>query len=184
MGYATIYLVHFLIFAPLTIICYIIDVITPATGCDPPENPETAGSILMVAQYLYIGCTALSLLITALVKYFSSKYLPGDFGKMGRLPKCLGFFLRVFLMLLNIAHWALVVPMGYFIIIYLSSSECYARNMGTSRILLLIVPIVWLLQHCGGTIVRSFIDIDTFLIVPENPEGSKIAHVLLVTCGP
>ena len=44
MGYATVYLVHFLIFAPLTIVTFVINVETPALDC--AEEPGTLPQML------------------------------------------------------------------------------------------------------------------------------------------
>ena len=56
--------------------------------------------------------------------------------------------------------------------------------MGVSLIIFLIMPCVWLTQHLGGTIIRSFIDIDTCAMVPEDPTGNKCVRAMCVTIGP
>ena len=87
----------------------------------------------------------LALLISALSRYFANNFLPGDFGKLPRSKKCMGFFLRVSLKLLNLAHWVLMAPMAFFILTYLTASECYIKAMASSSIILLLMPIFWAL---------------------------------------
>ena len=153
MSYAMHYLVQFLIFGPLTIIMYSLEVqpefdLVTYTPEQCPESAEGALDnllqLLQLGQYLYIGCTVLSLLIFILSRYFSGSFLPGDFGKLGRMNKCAGFLLRASVAILTLAHWVLFVPVAYLLLIYFTASECYSEAMGIQDILFLLVPIVWL----------------------------------------
>ena len=121
-SYSTLYLVHFLLFALLTVISYTLDVATAVEACD--DVADTILMLLMVAQYGYIGCTVLALVIFSLAKYFAGNFLPGDFGNLTKWRKCLGFFLRVSIYLLMLAHWVLFAPMAFFMLTYLTASEC------------------------------------------------------------
>ena len=137
----------------------------------------------MLSGFAYIGCTVLALFIFVLIKYFAGNFLPGEFGSLGRLKGCLGFFLRVFMYLLTLAHWLLIAPIAIFLLTYFTMSACFSAAMGLQSLVFLMVPVFWLLQHLGGAMARTFIDIPTFLIIPDSAEGSK-AHLLFVTCGP
>ena len=144
-GYSLLYLVHFLVFALMTILTFVIDVETPAVGCE--DDPSTLMTMLMVAQYLYMGCCGMALITTGLASYFANNFLPGDFGKLSRGRKCLGFFVRISVMIINLAHWILIAPMAFFLLTAFTATECYLTNMGTSSIMLMAIPFFWLLQH-------------------------------------
>ena len=159
-----------------------IDVAIPAESCG--EDPATILMMLMVGGYGYIGCAVLALIITGLANYYANNFLPGDFGKLPRVKKCGGFLLRISFMLINLVHWILIAPVGYLLMTYFTFSECMGLAMGTQSIFFMIIPVLWFLQHVGGSIMRSFIDIEAHLIVPDDPEGSAIVQVLCVTCGP
>ena len=129
-SFSTLYLVHFLLFTALAGITFTMDVLTPAVACG--DNVDTLEMMRMVGSYCYLGCMGLALVIFALSKYFSGNFLPGDFGGLTKWRKCLGFFLRVSVYLLTLAHWVLIAPMAFFILTYLTGSECYMLAMGTS----------------------------------------------------
>ena len=136
MQLATLYLIHFLVFAVVTIITFSIDVKTAGAECpDDPEGKEggTGGleSMLMLASYAYIGCTGLSLFVFVLLKYYSGSFLPGEFGSLGRLKSCGGCLLRLFTQLLTFAHWFILVPDAMFLLTYMTGSACFLEKLGT-----------------------------------------------------
>ena len=184
-----VYLIHMLVFAVLTIVTFVVD---PSSAVCPkdPENPAAGDedygmviTMLMLGGYGYMGCTGLSLFVFVLIKYFSGSFLPGEFGSLGKLKSCGGLLLRIFMQLLTFAHWILLAPNAIFLLTYGTASECFMNAMGTQAIVFLMLPLFWVLQHIGGAVARTFIDIPTFLTIPEVAGGS-IFQTLCVTCGP
>ena len=140
----------------MTVIMYSIpvqpeaDTFLPTAEGEPcPEAAEgaldTLVQVLELSQYLYIGCTVMSLLIFILSRYFANNFLPGDFGKLGRINKCAGFLLRASVALLTLAHWLLILPIAYLLLTYLSANECYTEAVGMPAIFFLLVPVIWLI---------------------------------------
>ena len=155
MQLSLLYLIHFLTFLVLTVIVYAVDVAAPAIGCPegqlgepiegaPPEpaEPMIVG-IMALARYAYMGCAGLALFVFILIKYYSGSFLPGDFGKLGRVKACGGCCLRMFMQLLTFAHWALLIPNAIFLLTYYTASECYMTKMGTQSFVLFLLPIIW-----------------------------------------
>ena len=132
-----------------------------------------------------MACTGLALFIFVIANYFAGNFMPGEFGKLGRSRACLGCFLRLFVALITLAHWFLIVPHFFFLLTYMvTATECFIAGLGVTKILLLLMPVIWLIQHVGGAVVRSFIDIDSFLVIPDSASGNKLVQVIFVHCGP
>ena len=148
-GYSRLYLFHFLLFAVLTIITFVLDPAAPNAICTAEGDlVDTAlmETLMMMTQYCYIGCTGLALFIFLLSNYFSSNFLPGEFGKLGRLRGCAGCLLRMFVSLITVVHWLLVIPMVYMLFFYfVSTTKCYQTNTGTKAFLFYAVPLLWLI---------------------------------------
>ena len=89
----------------------------------------------------------------------------------------------MFMYLLTLVHWLLVVVHAIFLLTFFTMSECFATGMGLQSLVFLMLPVFWLLQHVGGMLARTFIDIPTFLMIPDTAEESK-AHLLCIICGP
>ena len=103
-------------------------------------------TMMTMARYCYIGCTGLALFIYLLSNYFSSNFLPGEFGKLGRLRGCAGCLLRMFVSLITVVHWMLVIPMIYMLFFYFAvTTKCYQTVMGTKAFLFYVVPVLWLI---------------------------------------
>ena len=93
-----------------------------------------------------MACTGLALFIFVLANYFAGNFLPGEFGKLGRLKSCLGCFLRLFTALITLAHWFLIVPHGFFLLTYMvTATPCLLAGLGVSKIFLLLMPVIWLM---------------------------------------
>ena len=193
MQFWHLYALHFFLFALGTIFAFSMTTDEPETGsaCATLETPEERtdlsglASYLSLSSYLYIGCLLLTLNIFLLCRYFANSFLPGDFGKLGRTSKCGGFLVRMSLRLLNLIHWVLLIPNLLFLYEALMlDSECTITDLGLSYVILFILPSLWVVQHIGGALLRSFIDIDTFLLVPEDPDSSKYWQIICVDCGP
>ena len=145
------------------------DAATPAIGCPEGEAPSADGgadaapaalrflqdaaepappqptivAVMPLARYGYLGCAGLSLFIFVLVKYYSGNFLPGEFGKLGRIKNCGGCCLRMFIQLLTFAHWIVLLPNLIFLMTYFTASECYMQKMGTQSFILFLVPLIW-----------------------------------------
>ena len=154
---------------------------------DDPEGQEGGTDMLammvLVNAFAYLGCTVCALFVFALLKYFSGSFLPGEFGSLGKLKSCLGFLLRLFMQLLTLVHWLIILPDLFLLMTNFTASQCFLEKLGTQTIVFNLLPIIWLIQHLGGAIARTFIDIDTYFIIPETAEGS-IFQTLCVNCGP
>ena len=148
-GYSRLYLFHFLLFAVLTIITFVLDPVAPAETCtaeDEIVDPSLMETMMTLARYCYIGCTGIAFFIYLLSNYFSSNFLPGDFGKLGRLRGCAGCLLRMFVSLITVVHWLLVIPMIYMLFFYfVVTTDCYTNKMGTKAYFLFAVPVIWLI---------------------------------------
>ena len=184
----TLYLIHFLIFAVITIVTFVVDVKVAALEC--PESPEgkLGGTnmveiMLMIGGFAYIGLTVMSLLIFVLINYFAGNFMPGEFGSLGKLKNCAGMLLRLFMYLLTLVHWLALVPHLIFLLTYATGSECFLAAMGLQRLMFVLLPVLWMLQHLGGAVARTFIDIPTFLMVPEEAESGG-AYTFFIICGP
>ena len=148
-GYSRLYLFHFLLFAVLTIITFVLDPAAPAETCTAEADAVDSAlmeTMMNLTRYCYIGCTGLALFIYLLSDYFSSNFLPGEFGKLGRLRGCAGCLLRMFVSLITVVHWLLLIPMIYMLFFYfVVTTECYITATGTKAFFFYVVPALWLI---------------------------------------
>jgi len=101
--------------------------------------------------------------------YFSRNFLPPDFAKLGRVMSYIGAFVRLSMLLLTLTHTLLLPLLLLFLQKTLSSPACVSDSSNSSFLQFLgwFLFGVWYIQHCGGALMRSFIDNEIFLLQPE-----------------
>ena len=124
------------------------------------------------------------------------RLLPKDFAKMGRILNCSGALLKIFPKLIILLHYIILILI-IVVIGQVGSNNCKeSARVGSNGlpektsmhdegvILVSIISPIWLLMHFGGTVVRSMLYVDPFLLDPYDPKGNKIYRILCQTCGP
>ena len=137
--------------------------------------------------YAYLTCLILSVLISTLSWYFNRKYLPNEFGSLGRIMWVLGIILKVSLTLLTVVHWLVLVLVLFNCYKAFSMTECVKSNsaLSTSIIIQSLIRLgLWSVQHIVAAIVRTFIDVDIFIYSPEDPESNRFLYVCFGVLGP
>ena len=113
--------------------------------------------------YAYLTCFILSVLISTLSWYFNRKYLPNEFGSLGRIMWTLGIILKVSFTLLTVVHWLVLLLLLFSGYKAITMTKCVKNNgnLFTAIIYQFIIRLVlWSIQHIVAAIVRSFIDVD------------------------
>ena len=215
-GLCKYYFLLSLIFIFLAVFCSIFVSTYKTDKClgDPvvvTSNTTTTTNSTMVQEVLSLQLTsmpailcilyavegALLIVVTMLYLWFST-YLPRQFGKLGRIIKCCGIFLRIFPKLVILMHYIILILI-IVLIAQVANGACaksfkidangLVTNVPTDMqlqgvVLTLIVTVLWLLCHIGGWIVRSIINIEPFIIEPEDPQANRFIRLLCIRCGP
>ncbi len=138
----------------------------------------------------------------------SSRQVPSDFDleKLGRIPRILGFFMKLFPRIIVLLHYIILLILFIFMT-QISSGTCTISvtqadadipldltqtftwkqtSMQTEAIILLILcAFLWFIMHIGGSIARSVINVEPYMASPvEAAEGGSCMRTLCVTCGP
>ena len=137
--------------------------------------------------YMYLTCLILSVLISTLSWYFNRKFLPNEFGSLGRIMFVLGIILKTSITLLTVVHWLILCLVLFNCYKALAMTQCVKSNSAlfTSIIMQLLLRLVlWSVQHIVAAIIRTFIDVDIFIYSPEDPESNRFLYVCCGVLGP
>lgn len=111
---------------------------------------------------MYLICAGLSFLVTSLSIYFGNGYLPPELGKLSRVFLIPGVVQRASWVLLRLVHSIQLLVIIIVFISVMTPPKCLAKDTNIKYLNFEAFAIlgVWIVQHIGGTIVRSVIDID------------------------
>eukprot|EP00347_Sterkiella_histriomuscorum_P012281 403369191 len=143
----------------------------------------------------YATEVALNSIIFLLLLYFG-RLLPRDFAKMGRIMNCSGALLKIFPKLIILLHYVIIILI-LVVIGQVGSGTCKNSQIINKEglpektklhengiVLISIISPLWILMHFGGTVIRSMLYVDPFLLDPYDPKGNRFYRILCQTCGP
>jgi hypothetical protein len=158
----------------------------PANASDPnalysvrqPSGGNTLSLIATVTAILYLCICGLSIFNACMTNWMSN-LLPEDFMKIGRCKSCLAAFCKILPILIILIHW-LIMILIIIIWILLITKACevsttsvpgvlidpgkYYKDMNTLNI---VNSCLWVLIHCGGSIVREIVYQEPFIYWPS-----------------
>ena len=196
IGFPSYYGVHAFIYGLCSLICLNFSSVYQVTIAyceDRDEAVKYTEKILAFhgreLLYTYLICFGLALIVSVLSWYFNKYYLPSDFATLGKIRGTIGGILRVSRSVLTVISWILLPLSLYAYWISIKTVKCFDDGHDTyvqenARRATLLWIGLWLFQHIAGGIFRSFIDVDVFIVNPEDPTANKYVHFCCETCGP
>lgn len=134
--------------------------------------------------------------LSGLILYYFLSFVPKDFASIGRFRNLLGLFLKLFPKLIIFLHYIILIiicaQIGY-----VGGGKCKnAKHLATDGtqttgameragiIMIIILSALWIVQHIGGAVMRSILNVDPFLAEPDDPSSNRIYAVICKKCGP